>query len=115
MMAAHTGASFDHRYSRAVCYALLLVTVGAAIGCGSTETNSTVGPSPSKCSATATTNPASFPAACGTGELVVSSGRECAWSASSPDAWIALVPPTDGQGNGKVRYTVSPNPAAFRY
>ena len=99
------------RYSRAVCCALLLVTAWGAVACGSTATSSNVGPSPSKCAATATTNPSTFPAAGGSGELVVSSARECAWSASSPDAWIALVPPTDGQGNGKVRYTVSPNPA----
>jgi Domain of unknown function (DUF5666)/Viral BACON domain len=92
--------------------ALLLVTAGGAVACGSTATNSSVGPSPSKCAATATTNPSTFPATGGSGELVVSSARECAWSASSPDPWIALVPPTDGQGNGKVRYTVSPNPAA---
>jgi hypothetical protein len=112
MMPAHACESSEHRYSLAVRFAVLLVSVGAAIGCGSTETSSNVGPSPSKCAATASTNPSTFPATGGSGELVVSSARECAWSASSPDAWIALVPPTDGQGDGKVRYTVSPNPAA---
>jgi Domain of unknown function (DUF5666)/Viral BACON domain len=111
-MPAHASSSSQPGYSRAVWCALLLVTAGGAVACGSTTTDSSVGPSPSKCAATATTNPSTFPATGGSGELVVSSARECAWSASSPDAWIALVPPTDGQGNGKVRYTVSPNPAA---
>jgi uncharacterized protein DUF5666/BACON domain-containing protein/all-beta uncharacterized protein len=108
MMPAHACGSSEHRYSLAVRCALLFVTVGAAIGCGSTETTSSVGP----CAATASTNPSTFPATGGSGELVVSSARECAWSASSPDAWIALVPPTDGRGDGKVRYTVSQNTAA---
>jgi hypothetical protein len=111
-MPAHASTSSHHGYSRAIWCALLLVAAGGAVACGSTATNSSVGPSPSKCAATATTNPSTFPATGGSGELVVSSARECAWSASSSDAWIALVPPTDGQGNGKVRYTVSPNPAA---
>jgi hypothetical protein len=112
MMPACARASFHDRHSQAARCALLIVTIASSVACGSTATSSNVGPSPVKCTATASTNPSAFPPAGGSGELVVSSARECAWAASSPDTWIALVPPTNGQGNGKVRYTVAPNPAA---
>jgi hypothetical protein len=111
MMLADARAAAEHLYRTAIgC--VLIVTVAGSVACGSTSTSSNVGPSPVKCTATASTNPSTFPAGGGSGELVVSSARECAWSVSSPDAWIALAAPTGGQGNGKVRYTVAANPAA---
>ena len=85
----------------------------ASIGCGSTSSSTSVAPSPQRCAVTATPSPASFPASGGTGNLVVSSARECSWSVSSQAAWISLAPPTDGQGDGSVRYTVAANPAAI--
>ena len=81
-------------------------------GCGSSSSETSVGPSPVRCGLTASTNPSGFPADGGSGTLTVSSARECSWSASSRADWIALAAPTEGQGDGTVRYTVAPNPAA---
>jgi hypothetical protein len=91
---------------------LLIVAVLTSIACGSTSTSTNVAPSPARCEAAATPNPSAFPASGGSGNLVVSSARECSWSASSETAWIALGVPANGQGDGSVRYTVAPNPAA---
>ncbi len=91
---------------------LTILAVTASIGCGSTDTSTNVAPSSAKCAVDATPTPSAFPASGGSGSLVVASGRECSWSVSSPAAWITLVPPTSGQGDGTVRYTVPPNPAA---
>src|SRR5215207_9703624 len=91
---------------------LLIVAVLTSVACGSTSTSTNVAPSPVRCEAAATPNPSAFPASGGSGNLVVSSARECSWSASTQTAWISLGPPTNGQGDGSVRYTVAPNPAA---
>ena len=91
---------------------LLAVAALTSIACGSTSTSTDVAPSPVRCEAAATPNPSAFPAGGGNGNLVVSSARECSWSASSQAAWITLGAPTNGQGDGSVRYTVAPNPAA---
>src|SRR6476619_4733286 len=91
---------------------LTILAVTASFGCGSTDTNTNVAPSSAKCAVDATPTPSAFPASGGSGNLVVASGRECSWSVSSPAAWITLVAPTSGQGDGTVRYTVPPNPAA---
>jgi hypothetical protein len=91
---------------------LLIVAVLTSIACGSTSTSTNVAPSPVRCEAAATPNPSAFPASGGSGNLVVSSARECSWSASSDSAWISLGPPTNGQGDGSIRYTVAPNPTA---
>jgi hypothetical protein len=90
---------------------LLIVAVLTSVACGSTSTSTNVAPSPARCEAAATPNPSAFPASGGSGNLVVSSARECSWSASSETAWISLGAPANGQGDGSVRYTVAPNPA----
>jgi len=96
-----------------MAHALLagVIAVGSS-ACGSTSTDATVAPSPARCAVTATPDPTTFPANGGSGSLVVTTDRECSWSVTSPDSWIALAPPTQGRGNGRVRYTVSPNPVA---
>ena len=91
---------------------LLIFAALTSVACGSTSTSTNVAPSPVRCEPAATLNPSAFPANGGSGNLVVSSGRECSWSASSQTAWISLGSPTNGQGDGSVRYTVAPNPAA---
>lgn len=65
-----------------------------------------------RCAATATSTPAGFPATGGSGTLSIASARECSWSVSSQVSWISLVPPVEGQGDGRVKYTVEANPAA---
>ena len=89
-----------------------IIALCALPGCGSSSSETSVGPSPVRCGVTASTSPSEFPADGGSGTLTVSSARECSWSASSRADWISLAPPTEGQGDGTVRYTVAPNPAA---
>jgi hypothetical protein len=90
----------------------LVIAMTVSVACGSTSSSTNVAPSPVRCAVAATPTPSTFPATGGSGTLVVSSERECSWSASSPASWISLLPPTAGQGDGKVRYTVAPNLAA---
>lgn len=54
--------------------------------------------------------PASFPAAGGSGTLRISINRECAWSIQSDAAWLTLSSPVSGQGAASVQYTVAANP-----
>lgn len=106
-------ARYGRSCSAATGAALLsLLALPLLPGCGSSSSETTVGPSPARCGVTATTNPSTFPAEGGSGTLTVSSARECSWSASSRADWISLAAPTDGQGDGTVRYTVAPNPVA---
>ena len=93
---------------------LLPVTfaLAASIACGSTSSSTSVGPTPSRCDVAVAPNSSTFPPTGGTGNLVVSAARECSWSASTQASWIALAQPTEGQGDGAVRYTVAPNPEA---
>ena len=83
-----------------------------SISCGSTSTETSVGPSPVRCGVTVATNPSTFPAAGGSGSLVVTAARECAWNAATQADWISLGQPREGQGDGSVRYTVAANPTA---
>src|SRR5215218_7992416 len=113
-MPAPSASSFEHAPQRMNRLALLLVLgVTGSIACGSTSSSTNAGPTPVKCAVAATPNPSTFPAGGGSGQLLVSSARECAWSASSSDVWISLTPPTNGQGNGTVRYAVAANPVAI--
>ena len=111
-MVARAGASNGYDHRRTKLLALLLCALTSSTGCGSTSTSTSVAPSPTRCAASVTPSASAFPASGGQGTLAVSSARECSWSVSSPVAWIALVPPTEGQGDGNVRYTVAANPAA---
>lgn len=56
------------------------------------------------------TNQESFGASGGTGQVEVSAGPSCAWSAVSESSWIAITSAANGSGHGLVSYTVAPNP-----
>ena len=112
-MLARSGALIEDKYRRTTLLAILLLcALLGSSACGSTSTSTSVAPSPTRCAAAVTPSPSTFPASGGQGTLAVSSARECSWSVSSPVDWIALVPPTDGQGNGNVRYAVAANQVA---
>jgi len=88
------------------------VAMTTSLACGSTSSETTVGPTPVRCGVTVTNSPRSFPHAGGSGNLTVAAARECSWSASTQTSWISLANPTAGQGDGSVKYTVARNPAA---
>ncbi|HXE80630.1 MAG TPA: BACON domain-containing carbohydrate-binding protein [Vicinamibacterales bacterium] len=86
--------------------------LSAALACGSTSSETTVGPTPVRCGVTVTNSPAMLPHGGGSGTVAVSAARECSWSASTSTSWITLLNPSEGQGDGSVKYTVGRNPAA---
>lgn len=89
-----------------VCVATLVVF--AALGCGSASQNVT-GPSSSKCAVAATADPAAFPPSGGSGNIAVSTNRECQWRASASGGWIQLNGNSSGQGEARIPFVVTAN------
>jgi hypothetical protein len=91
---------------------LLLVacSMGAmlAAGCGSSSQTITA-PPPSRCAVQAQLESSSFPLAGGSGSLTISTNRECGWSVRSDASWLVPAGPTDGQGDGVVKFSVAAN------
>jgi len=54
-------------------------------------------------------SPASMEPAGGSGQITISTNRECTWDARSEADWISLVAPTSGQGEGTLGYRASAN------
>jgi hypothetical protein len=77
--------------------------------CGDVATNTITSPGSSRCELTATANPATFPAEGGQGSVTVSADRECPWTADAIAGWIAVGTPKQGQGAGRVSYSVARN------
>ena len=80
-------------------------------GCGSSSATSVnvTGPSNSRCQASVSAQPSTFAPAGGTGEVTVTVGRECTWTAASNAGWIELTAGREGQGEGTVRYRIAEN------
>jgi hypothetical protein len=83
--------------------------------CGS-STQTVTGPSTNKCALTATADTSSFKAAGGSGNITVSTNRECQWAAQASTSWVTLGSGSSGQGDGKFPFAVASNidPAARR-
>jgi len=104
----------DHnRMPRALTVLTLAVAIAAAAACGSTSSSTVAGPSPAKCQLSANNSTPNFTATGGQGAIVVQAARECAWTAASQVNWVALMPPTDGQGDSTLKYNVQSNPSAL--
>ena len=78
--------------------------------CGSTSTESVVGPGGAKCAVTLTGPDGPVSAAGAEGAVVVSTQPECEWSATAEASWITSLSPTSGQGNGQVQFRAVANP-----
>lgn len=50
-----------------------------------------------------------FPAAGGTGQIVVTAGFGCAWTVSGPPSWVTITNGAGGSGSGVVNYLVASN------
>jgi PKD repeat protein len=61
------------------------------------------------CSFSISPTNASHPAAASTGNVGVTAGAGCAWTATSNVAWITLTSGASGSGNGTVAYSVAAN------
>lgn len=90
--------------------AALAVLLFAGSACRSSSTNVTA-PTSDKCAVALSGTGLTVPGEGGTGSITITTERECAWTAASQAAWIALTPPTSGQGPGSVAFTVGENPA----
>ena len=84
--------------------ALALVASG---GCGTTSSTSVNAPS-ARCEVRATAQPAAVGAPGGSGSIVVTTDRECAWEGRSEAEWLSLSDAT-GRGDGTLRYTAAGN------
>lgn len=94
--------------SRLVLALSLCVTASWLVACNS-STEMVTSPSVSKCAATITATPTSFPAAGGTGTLSVSTSRECQWTATTIGAWIHLGDSATGQGDASTSFSITKN------
>jgi hypothetical protein len=94
---------------RAIAFRVMPALGGLVLlaACG-TSSSTSVGPSAVKCGVSLTSNAPKLPAAGGTGTLVVSTARECSWSAHADGNWITLNT-TDGQGPATLTFAVAPN------
>ena len=92
---------------RILLAATFAFTTAASLACGGTSQTVT-SPSTVKCAVTANADPASFGPPGGTGTLAVTTNRECQWTASANGGWIQLGG-TNGQGEGKVGFSVTKN------
>jgi hypothetical protein len=85
-----------------------LTTTAAALSCTSTST-SVSAPTTDKCHVSATIQPSSFAASGGRGTIGIDASRDCTWSVSADESWVALAGPRSGQGGATIDYTVSEN------
>ena len=94
---------------------LQLLTVAACTvllaACGSTAVTST-GPSViSKCGLTLGAPESAIGPSGGSGQVVLTTTPECAWTASADASWVTHIEPSSGQGSGTLRVDVAPNPS----
>jgi outer membrane biosynthesis protein TonB len=66
-------------------------------------------PSDTKCSVSVRNARTSFGPDGGSGQLSVTTSRECTWSVAAGAEWITLGGPTSGQGDAVVRYSIADN------
>ncbi len=87
----------------------LLITAS----CGSSSETVTV-TSPVRCGIQTQADASSFAPDGGSAAIRISTNRECAWTARSDAPWVSLTPPTTGQGDGSIQFTIGVNadPAA---
>src|SRR5690242_15631965 len=98
------------RLSRGTLPVLALITLQACGG-SSTSVSSVTSPSSvNRCAITMQPVDAPLPAGGGSGAIVVSAARECAWSASVEGAWLSLKSGASGQGDGTVEFAATANP-----
>ncbi|RPJ53535.1 MAG: hypothetical protein EHM24_32775, partial [Acidobacteria bacterium] len=88
-----------------------LVAASFALFACDASTTTVLGPTPPKCSVTASAEPRSFGVAGGSGTLSITTERECSWTVTAEAAWLSLPSNRQGQGPATLAYTVSQNQA----
>jgi hypothetical protein len=95
---------------RALLPVAAIAVFSGACGTSSSTSVNPNAPSASRCSVSATAQPASVGAPGGSGAIVVSTNRECAWEAASENDWLSLGSTRSGQGDGSVTFAAAANP-----
>jgi hypothetical protein len=105
------------RWGRLECWhrrVAVLLSVAVAVNlaaCGSSATTTVTSPATvSKCGVSVSPPSAPVPASGGTGQIAVTTARECAWTASSESAWLSIKAGVSGQGDGAVQFEAASNP-----
>lgn len=81
-----------------------------ATGCGSSSQTETItAPSTNRCALQASADTPSFPAAGGSGSVRITTTRDCQWTAKSDSAWVTIAAPSQGQGEGSIKFSVGSN------
>src|SRR5688572_5809173 len=101
------------RYGRVRLLAITILFVAAvtAVACSRTSIT-TLGPSVTKCAATAAPPASGLPASGGVSTISVSALPECAWTAATQASWVTDLSPKSGQGSGQIQFRTGPNPTA---
>jgi len=90
--------------------ATLVIAALVASACGSSsQTESLTAPSSTKCALQATADNPSVPASGGSGSVRITTNRDCQWTAKSDASWLTIAAPTEGQGEGSVRFSAGAN------
>ncbi len=79
-----------------------------ASACGS-STQTITTPSSTKCALQAIADSPSVPAAGGSGSVRVTTNRDCQWTAKADASWLTIAAPSEGQGDGSVRFSAAAN------
>jgi hypothetical protein len=87
--------------ARLLC-ALVVGASGLMSGCADSPTGPT---RPSACQLTVSPTEIILHWHGGSGEFAVSALSTCVWHATTGAAWMTLVPPTEGTGDGAIRFT----------
>ena len=109
---AHLGrARLACWHRRASVLASAVVLAVNLTACGSSGTTTVTSPGTvSKCGVSVSAPGTPVPATGGTGQIAVTTARECAWTASSEAPWLSIKTGVSGQGDGAVQFEAASNP-----
>ena len=71
-------------------------------------------PAPVPCAVTLAPSAQTVAATAGTGSIAVTAAANCGWNATSTAAWLTIVAPAAGSGNGTIRFQVAANSGLSR-
>jgi all-beta uncharacterized protein/BACON domain-containing protein len=88
---------------------MLVVAALVASACGSSSQTETISAPSTRCALQVTNDSPSVGAAGGSGSLRITTSRDCQWAARTDTPWLTIGSPTEGQGDGSVRFSAGAN------
>ena len=88
----------------------LVVVAPLLAACGSSTSTATSPSTISRCAVTLGATDATVPAQGGTGQIAVTTARECQWTAAPDVSWLSIRGNATGQGDGSVEFAAAANP-----